>query len=499
MSARTVFAAVIAAGAIAFARPDSASVSAGTGPADLPPANESASGQDQTTTLDDQQEVSITVYNSDLALVRDVRNLSLPRGIGNLRFMDIAATVNPATVHFRSLTEPQQVSVLEQNYEYDLLDPDKLLRKYVGRDVTLMRNRTEGGSTRQEEVKATLLSYNTSPVWKIGNEIVTGIGADHIRFPELPDSLYSRPTLIWITQNDGGAKHRVEASYLAGRLAWNADYVLTVARDDKAADLNGWVTVTNNSGTAFRNAKLQLVAGDLNRVRQQLGKMMDRAERVPMAAAAESMMAEESFSDYHLYTMGRKTTINNAQTKQVSLLEGTDVPTVKRYVVEGQNYYYHNAMHPGSPIKDSVQVFYQFKNEEKAGLGLPMPAGVLRVYQQDSKGGVQFVGEDRIMHTPKDETLNIKIGNAFDVICERKQTDFEKVASNVYEFEYEITLRNHKATAVSVEVNEPVGGTWRMITSSHQWEKTSAWAAQFKVPVAADGASVLKYRVRVTY
>jgi hypothetical protein len=498
MSSRTLVALALAAGVVTIA-PNARSLFAGPEPNDNAPIADSQSGQELTTTLDDQSEVSITVYNSDIALVRDVRNLSLARGIGNLRFMDIAATINPATVHFRSLTEPQQVGVLEQNYEYDLLDPDKLLRKYVGREVTLMRNRQDGGTTRQEEVKATLLSYNTAPVWKIGNEIITGIGADHIRFPELPETLYSRPTLIWTVQNDGAAKHRVEASYLAARLAWNADYVLTVGRDDKAADLNGWVTLTNNSGTAFKNAKLQLVAGDLNRVRQQLGKMMDRAERVPAAAQARENMAEESFSDYHLYTMGRKTTINNSQTKQVSLLTGTDVPVVKRYVVEGQNYYYHNVMHPGSPIKDLVQVYYEFKNEQKAGLGLPMPAGVLRVYQQDSKGGVQFVGEDRIEHTPKDETLNIKIGNAFDVICERKQIDFQKIATNVYEFDYEITLRNHKATPIQVEVNEPVGGTWRMLSSSHEWTKTSAWAAQFKVPVAADQTAVLKYRVRVTY
>jgi hypothetical protein len=495
---RTLLTSAIVAGLIILARPTAPSLVAGSGPDATAPVNESQSDQDLTTTINDQAEVSITVYNSDIALVRDVRNLQLARGIGNLRFMDIAATVNPATVHFRSLTEPSQVSVLEQNYEYDLLDPDKLLRKYVGREVTLMRNRSENGTTRQEEVKALLLSYNSGPVWKIGNEIVTGLGADHIRFPELPDTLYTRPTLIWTVQNDGAAKHRVEASYLARSLAWNADYVLTVARDDKMADLNGWVTLTNNSGTAFRNARLQLVAGDLNRVRQQLNRMADLAS-APRAAVAQEKMAQEAFSDYHLYTMGRKTSINNAQTKQVSLLEGTDVPTIKRYVVEGQNYYYHNQQHPGSPIKDSVQVFYQFKNEEKAGLGMPMPAGVLRVYQQDSKGGVQFVGEDRIMHTPKDETLNVKIGNAFDVICERNQIDFEKIASNVYEIEYEITLRNHKASAISVEVNEPVGGTWRMINSSHQWTKSSAWAAQFKVPVAADGTTVLKYRVRVTY
>ena len=498
MSARTLLSVALVAGALVLARPDANSLVAGADP-ETTPVTGAQPDQDLTTTLVDQAELSLTVYNSDIALVRDVRNLSLARGIGNLRFMDIAATVNPATVHFRSVTEPSQVSVLEQNYEYDLLDPDKLLRKYVGREVTLIRNRQEAGTTRQDEVKALLLSYNTSPVWKIGNEIVTGLGADHIRFPELPDSLYTRPTLIWTVQNDGAARHRVEASYLARSLAWNADYVLTVARDDKAADLNGWVTLTNNSGTAFKNAKLQLVAGDLNRVRQQLNKMQERSDRAPMAAVAEDRMSQESFSDYHLYTVGRKTTINNSQTKQVSMLEGTDVPTIKRYVVEGQNYYYHNQMHPGSPIKDSVQVFYQFRNEEKAGLGMPMPAGVLRVYQQDSKGGVQFVGEDRIMHTPKDETLNIKIGNAFDVVCERNQTDFEKIASNVYELEYEITLRNHKASAINVEVNEPVGGTWRMITSSHQWTKTSAWAAQFKVPVAADGTAVLKYRVRVTY
>src|SRR5688572_27010748 len=497
MSARTYLAVLgIAAGAFVL-RPDApAVIEAG------PVANGDApivEGEDQTTTLDDQAELSITVYNSDIALIRDVRNLQLARGTGNLRFMDIAATVNPATVHFRSLTEPQQVSVHEQNYEYDLLEPDKLLRKYVGREVTLMRNRMVDGTARQEEVKALLLSYNQQPVWKIGNEIVTGIGADHIRFPELPETLYSRPTLIWTVQNDGVEKHRVEASYLASRLAWNADYVLTVARDDKAADLNGWVTLVNNSGTAFKNAKLQLVAGDLNRVREQLGKMRAEEARRDAAAPAANQMTQEAFSDYHLYSMSRKTSINNAQTKQVSLLEGTDVPVNKRYVVEGQQWYYHNQRHPGSPIKDLVQVYYQFKNEAKGGLGIPMPAGTLRVYQQDSKGGVQFVGEDRINHTPKDETLNVKIGNAFDVVCERNQIDFQRISSNVFEFEYEITIRNHKATAVSVEVNEPIGGSWRMLRSSHESTKTAAWAAQFKVPVAQDGTAVLKYRVRVTF
>ena len=450
------------------------------------------------TTLDDQTDLAVTVYNSNIALVRDVRRLELPRGTTDLHFMDIAATVNPATVHFRSLTEPARVSVVEQNYEYDLLDPEKLLRKYVGRNVTLVRRRQEQNTTREEEITAKLLSYNGAPVWQINGQIVTGLSAESMRFPELPGNLYSRPTLIWTLDNTGGTRHTVEASYLAGALSWNADYVLTVARDDRSADVDGWVTLKNGSGTPFKNASLQLVAGDLNRVRQQLGRMMSDESRRAMEAPAASM-AQEAFSDYHLYTLGRKTTINNNETKQVSMLGATGFPVQKRYVVDGQAHYYRNAQHPGAPIKDIVQVFYQFTNDQKSGLGMPMPAGIVRVYQADSRGGLQFVGEDQISHTPKDEALNLKIGNAFDVVCERRQTDFRKVASNVYELAFEVTVRNHKAQPVTVEVNEPIGGTWQMLESSHRWTKTDAWASQFSLPVAPDGATVLRYRVRVVY
>jgi hypothetical protein len=460
-------------------------------------ATPAATGQG-TTTQDDQVDLALTVYNSEIALVRDTRNLQLPTGSFDLQFMDIAATVNPATVHFRSLTEPSRVSVLEQNYEYDLLEPDKLLRKYVGRDVTLVRPRQDGGTTRMEEVRAHLLSYNSAPVWRIGNEIVTGMHADHIRFPELPDNLYSRPTLIWTLNNSGARTHRVEASYLAGKLSWSSDYVLTVGRDDKAADLDGWVTLTNASGTGFRNATLQLVAGDLNRVRQVLARKAQDAYQ-PQAAEEAVRMEQEAFSEYHLYSLARRTSINNNETKQVSMLGASGVPVQKRFVVNGQAFYYRNAQHPGAPLKDVVQVFYQFRNEEKNGLGVPLPAGIVRVYQADSKGGIHFIGEDRLSHTPKDETLNLKIGNAFDVVCERNQVDFRKIAGNVYEMEYEITLRNHKDSGISVEVNEPLGGTWEMISASHEWKKTAAWAAQFTVPVAASGETVLKYRVRVRY
>jgi hypothetical protein len=462
-------------------------------------AEEPAAGQPATSTLDDQNELALTVYNSDLALVRDVRTIKLPRGEFDLQFMDIAATVNPATVHLRSLTEPALLDIVEQNYEYDLLEPEKILRKYVGRDVVLVRPRQQNGTTIQEEVKARLLSYNQAPVWQIGNEIVTGLHPDHIRFPELPGNLYARPTLIWSLDNSGAGEHKVQASYLATALKWSADYVLTVARDDKTADVDGWVTLTNNSGTAFRNARLQLVAGELNRVRQVMRREMDMMQEAVTVAAPEAKMAQEAFSDYHLYTLARKTSINNQETKQVSMLAATSFPVRKRYVVDGQNYYYRNSVSPGSPLKDQVKVYYELKNEEKVGLGMPMPAGVVRVYQADSKGSTHFVGEDRIGHTPKDETLNLRIGTAFDVVAERKQVDFRKIGSNVYEMEFEVVLRNHKTTPVTVEVNEPIGGTWRIIRESHPSTKPNAWAAQFNVPVAAGGAATLNYRIQVTY
>jgi len=455
-----------------------------------------ATGPDQSTSLTDQTDLNVTVYNSNIALVRDVRNLNLPGGTFRLKFMDIAATVNPATVHFRSLTDPDKLGVIEQNYEYDLLEPAKLLHKYVGKEITLVRSYQDNGTTKHEEIKATLLSDNNGQVWKIGNDIVTGGYAESYRFPDIPANLYDRPTLLMSLENSGSRKQQIEASYLAGNLSWNSDYVLTIARDDKVADLDGWVTLVNNSGTAFHNARLQLVAGDLNRLpangRADLMELRTKA----MAAPAAPQFQQENFSEYHLYTLGRRTSVEDKETKQISLLQGSGVPVEKIFVVNGQNYYYHNRQNPGSPIKDAVMVYYKFKNDEKAGLGIPIPAGNVRVYQKDSKGGILFVGEDRIDHTPKDENISVHIGNAFDVVSERKQTDYKSIGTNTWEMEFEITLRNHKDTPITVQVNEPVGGDWEMLNSSYKYTKTSAWAAQFNVPVDKNGTSVLRYRIR---
>jgi hypothetical protein len=450
-----------------------------------------------TSTLEDQRDVAITVYNSNIALVRDVRHLRLPAGSVSLKFMDIAAKVNPATVHIASLTAPKDLVVLEQNYEYDLLNPQRLLEKYVGRELTLVRLITENNSTREVPVKATLLAFNQGPVWKVGDEIITGMGADRYVFPDLPENLYSKPTLVWLLENERAGEHSVEASYLTADVNWNADYVLTVGSEQQAADLNGWVTVVNKSGTEYKNAQLQLVAGELHRVRDEVGLARD-LRVMAKAEAAAPQFAEEALSEYHLYTLERRTTLHQNETKQISLLAANGIRIEKRFVVDGQTFYYRSPQRPGQPFKDPVKVFIKFKNGQANSLGLPLPAGVVRVYQGDSKGRVQFIGEDRIGHTPKDETLDLHIGNAFDIVAERKQTDYQTFGRAI-EMAFEISLRNRKNEPITIEVNEPIYGDWTMLESSHKYEKTAAFAARFNVPVAANSETLLKYRVRVRW
>ncbi len=464
------------------------------------PAERALPAEAATTTQKDQVDLNVTVYNSNIALIRDVRQIRLASGTFPLRFEDVAAAIMPATVHFRSLTEPAKLAVVEQNYEYDLLDAQKLLQKYVGREITLVRGEPEANSTKWVETKAVLLADNNNqPVWKIGNEIVTGMPTNWYRFSELPGNLYSRPTLVWTLDNRGAAAQKVEASYLTNNMNWNADYVLTVARDEKTSDLDGWVTLTNNSGASYENAKLQLVAGEIHHVAPISMQAMGAAAKMDRAVPAPAQFEQEGISEYHLYTLGRRTPIQNNESKQISLLSGTGVPVDKFLAVEGQPYYYRNQQGIGTPIPVPVKVYYRFKNEEKGGLGMPLPAGTVRVYQADSKGGIQFVGEDHINHTPKDEMLKIYVGNAFDIVCERKLIDYKKLANNLFEMEYQITLRNHKDVPITVEAREPIGGDWEVVNSNLNWTKLDATTISFEIPVEKNGTASLDYRVRVKW
>lgn len=455
-----------------------------------------------TTTASDRQSVNVTIYNSNIGLVRETRALDLPAGRVALRFSDVAAQIRPETVHLASLTASDSLGILEQNYQYDLLNPSKLLDKYVGREVTLVLRRFENNTEVLTPVQATLLSNNAGQVWRINGQIVINpTNIVETRFPDVPQNLVATPTLVWDVESGQSGAQTVEASYLTGGMNWKADYVLVVNADDTRGDTQGWVTLVNQSGVGFNEARLQLVAVDVNRVsdaeREELSGVR-RRDSVARSSAAPQFK-EQAFFEYHLYTLQRPASIREQETKQVSLLEASDFSVSKEFVINGQPYYYQNYTSVGAPIKEKVGVFIQFSNSEQNHLGMPLPAGTIRLYKKDDKGGQQFIGEDRIDHTPKDEDVRVKVGDAFDIVAERKLMDYKIINDYVYDYAYEITIRNHKQEAVRVIVNEPIGGDWKMISSSHKAQKTAAFAARFEVPVAKDGETKLTYRVRIKY
>jgi hypothetical protein len=447
------------------------------------------------TGLEDQTGVAVTVYNVNLGLVKDQRTLKIMKGTGEVRFMDVASQIIPTSVSIKSLIEPASLQVLEQNYEYDLLNPQKLLDKYVGKEVKLFYKNPY--SEREETVTALLLSNNGGPIFRIGDEITFG-HPGRIIFPGVPENLISKPTLVWLLQNSLPSAQDIEASYLTNGINWRADYVVTLNDSDDRADLSGWVTIDNKSGTTYRNAKLKLVAGDVNRVKDELeyqDKMMRTAE---MAAKAAPQFQEEEFFEYHIYTLERMATIKENQIKQIGLVSADAIPVRKELIYHGAAFYYHNRY--GDAITNQkVGVFVKIENRKENNLGIPLPKGTVRVYKQDKEKSLQFVGEDSIDHTPKDERVRIKLGDAFDVVGSRKQTDWKKIASDTYEASFEISLRNHKKEDVVVKVIEPIPGDWTMLSASHQHKKTEAFTAEFMLSVPKDHETKLTYRVRMRF
>ena len=452
--------------------------------------------QISSSTLDDQQSVSLTIYNVNLGLIKDQRRIKLIKGVSDLRFMDVAAQIIPASVHIKSLVDPGTLHVLEQNYEYDLLNPQKLLDKYVGKEVKLY---TRNPYTEREEiVNATLLSNNGQPIFKINDEITFG-HPGRIVFPGVPENLNAKPTLVWMLENSLLPSQKIEASYLTNGINWRSDYVVTLNDKDDRADLSGWVTIDNHSGAMYQNAKLKLVAGDVNRVkdkREYEDKMMRVAEMA--AKTAPSQFKEDSFFEYHIYSLERPATVKDNQTKQISLVSADDIAVRKELLYQGANYYYYSRY--GDAISNQkIGVFVEIQNKKENNLGIPLPKGTVRVYKADKEGSLQFVGEDSIDHTAKDEKIRIKLGDAFDVVGSRKQTDWKKVAYDTYEAAFEISLRNHKKENVVVKVIEPVPGEWTMLNSSHAYKKSEAFTAEFDIPVPKDQEVKLAYRVRMRY
>ncbi len=460
-----------------------------------------AGAQTTQSTQSDQTNVEVTVYNNNLGLVKDTRGVTLPPGEGELRFMDVAAGIMPVTVHAKSINAPDKFQVLEQNYEYDLMDYNKLMDKFVDKKVKLVD--WNPYQDRKEIVEGTLISNNNgNPVFKINDEIYLGHPGYKV-LPEIPENLIAKPTLMWRYANNASDAHQLEVSYLTNNIGWKADYVFVLNKDDTGGDLSGWVTVDNKSGATYKDAKLKLVAGEVQRVQALMNQMEYKMGRAMVAEAMAPQFAEEGFFEYHIYDLQRKTTIKDRQTKQISLLEAAGIKAEKELLVYGIQSYFTQYYQPQNP-KQKVSVYVKFKNSKENQLGMPLPAGILRLYKQDSKGSLQFVGEDNIEHTPKDEEVKVKVGEAFDVVAERRQTDFKQLTTRLYETAWEVTLRNHKEEPVRVGVVEPLYGNWQIVEQSHPSKKLDAFTLRFDVdvpplgePMAKDGEVKVTYRVRV--
>ena len=450
---------------------------------------ENAAAATLAVTREVQKDVMVTIYNGNLGLVKDVREVRLPVGLTEAQFMDVAALIDPTSVHLKSLTDPTGLKILEQNYEYDLLSSDKLLEKYVGKPVRLYQS---DGTFHEAKLLST-----AGPVFEINGQIHLGYSGRMV-LPSLPDNLVAKPTLVWLLRNQTAATQRIEASYLTGGITWKADYVMVVNDTDSQSDLTGWVTIDNKSGATYANAALKLVAGDVNRARdgRREGRVMELAAKAASARDASRDFAEEGFFEYHLYTLDGRTTLKNQQTKQLALLSAAGVPVTKHLMYYGAQDYYRNSY--GMPISNQkVAVLLELKNSTENRLGVPLPKGKVRVYKADSAGSQQFIGEDWIDHTPKNERVKIKLGDAFDVVGERTQKEWRKLGPGLWEVEWEISLRNHKKQDQTVTVIEPVPGDWQVLHTTHAFEKPEAHTLRFSIPVPKESTAKLVYRVRI--
>lgn len=455
-----------------------------------------ANAIETTTTLEQQQAVAVTIYNENLALVKDTRKLSLPTGESRLSFRDVSALIRPETAFLRNIDAPGTVSVIEQNFDYDLLSPQKMVEKFLGKTIQIA---TMNPATGKEKIeKAKILSIQNGIVAKIGQRIETNPKGRFI-FSEIPPNLRDRPTLSILLNNSSKKTEQFELSYLTNGLSWKADYVAELNSDDSRLDLLGWISLNNGSGTSYNNAKLQLVAGDVNRVRPHLTRRRFDAEMAVSNVKAQSAR-EEALFEYHLYTLERPTTIADNQNKQVSLLNASSVKVDKEYLLEGRSYYYFGR-HPQLEQKLKTNVFINLANTESNNLGMALPKGVVRVYKKDLDGNAQFIGEDRIDHTPKNEKIRLKLGKAFDITARKTQTDYRKKRpsrahySHASESDYTIEIKNAKEEKITVLIREPIPGDWKILAENFPHKKVSAGMAEWAVTIPAEGKTTLSYSV----
>jgi hypothetical protein len=451
----------------------------------------------------------VTVYNSNLGVVKDVRPFVLKSGVNEVKVEDVAAQIDPTSVHFKSLTAPDAVTVLEQDFRYDLASPDAILNRYLGKEIELQRVSGRDGD-KIDSVKGVLLSNSNGRVLQSGGRILINPPGNPV-LAELPEGLLTKPTLVWKLNATKGGAHDGEISYMTAGMSWSADYVLVADKDDAKGDLTAWTTVVNNSGAAYKDAKLKLVAGDVHRAEAPMRMLagMRKMAAMDMAAPAPNM-TESSFFEYHLYTLARPTTLEQNSSKQVEMASAQNVPIRKIFVYDGaQNVYWggwgdSGYWDPNYGLQSSkkVSVLLELENKKSSGLGLPLPKGRVRVYKKDDDGSLQFAGEDSIDHTPKDEKVRVKMGEAFDLVGERKRTDYSSdLNRRRFDETFEIKLRNHKDSDATVKVVEHLyrWSNWKIVDSSAKYEKKDAQTIEFTVPVPKDGEAAVSYTVKYSW
>lgn len=426
--------------------------------------------------------LALTVYNNDLALVKDARSIDLKSGTTTVRFDDVAARIDPTSVLFRALDHPGEVSLLEQNYQYDLADADRLLSRYLGRPVTVVMkdNATQAG---------TLLSFDGAGLvlQDGGVKIVNRAEVKSVTLGDLPGGLVVKPTLVWDLASRRSGAETVEVSYLTSGISWHAEYVALANAEDTGLDLTGWVSIDNQSGATYEDAKLKLIAGDVNRVQPEVPPMPMMRKMALGDVAGEAQFQEESFFEYHLYSLDRPATVRDRETKQLALFPTAAAKAVKKMTYDG-------ARRP----KDVV-VSLEMVNSRENGLGMPLPKGTVRVYKKGKDGAQDFVGEDRIDHTATDEKVRLTLGNAFDVVGERIQTDYQRLDDRNFKQSFKIEVRNHKKESVPVSIIEHMAGDWTVSEKSSEYKKVDAHTVEFPVNVPADGSVTVTYTVRYRY
>jgi hypothetical protein len=480
---------------------------------------------DQQCVAGDRTAVDLTIYNQNLSLIREERIIKLVKGMSRVVLPDIPATIDGTSLHFISLLDPTAVRVLEQNYQYDLVHQAKLLEKYVGREVEFVRidPSTEKEFTVRGKLIATgyyLQPQHGSPVpnyYSTGGMIAEIDGKIEINpvgrliLPSLPEGLILKPQLEWLVNNARAGEHKTEISYLAGQLSWNCNYVALLNKDDSRIDVTGWVTLTNNSGTSFKNAGLKLVAGDVNVVKEAFEYEARLAKSQAVADASAPQFKQTDLFEYKLYSLQRHTDLNNNETKQIELTSAKNVAAKKMFIYDGladqwrhwyRNYSYRSQGSFGQQSNTKVGVYVTFKNDDASGLGIPLPKGKVRVYKRDDDGKEQFIGEDQIDHTPKDEEVKLYLGNAFDIVGERAQKDFKSYAAgHVVEETIEIKVRNHKDETVEIQVYEHPWrwSQWDIVRSNTDWTKVDQTTLRFPVKIAKGGEKTVTYTIRYTW